>query len=366
MRIALVSPTYFDEGSLIGGGERYPTELGRALARHTPTTLVSFGPQRRSYLLDRLRVEIYPARHFIRGNKLNPLNVAFLRSLWGADVIHIHFTHTFVTDVACLFGAVARKPTFLTGHGGGSDCALSSRIPLYRLCRAGIAQSQFAAQFLPVAKTTAIACIPGGIDTERFCPDPTLPKQQKILYAGRLLPHKGINYLLEGFRLLDRANCHLTILGRVGPPAFFQHLQALAAGLNVSFVTDADDDRLLYEYRTAKVSVLPSVHRDLYDKFTAVPELMGLTLLEAQACGTPVVCTDAGAMAEFVEDRQTGMVVAQNSGDAIAAALRFILDLPSAEYARWQQRCRDRAIAWSWEAVAQQHLALYARGRSSF
>lgn len=42
-----------------------------------------------------------------------------------------------------------------------------------------------------------------------------------------------------------------------------------------------------------------------------MPELMGFTLLESQASGTPAICTDAGAMAEFIDHERTGLVVAQ-------------------------------------------------------
>lgn len=86
---------------------------------------------------------------------------------------------------------------------------------------------------------------------------------------------------------------------------------------------------------------------------------MGFTLLESQACGTPVICTDAGAMHEFVDDGRTGFVVKQNSGEAIATALRQLLSLSPLEYAEYQARCREWIKPLSWSTVVQRHLEIY-------
>lgn len=201
--------------------------------------------------------------------------------------------------------------------------------------------------------------IKGGIDTDKFCPDPNLKKEQKILYVGRILPHKGINYLIEAFRLLNHSNYKLTIVGRVYSEQFYQDIKQLAEGLNVEFIHDADDQRLLYEYRTAMVTVLPSVHTTCYGDYTPVPELMGFTLLESQACGTPVICTDAGAMHEFVDNHCTGFVVKQNSGEAIAAALDKLINLSPSEYTECQTNCRQWIQSFNWLTVVRRHLEIY-------
>lgn len=107
------------------------------------------------------------------------------------------------------------------------------------------------------------------------------------------------------------------------------------------------------------ITILPSVHTNCYGGYTPVPELMGFTLLESQACGTPVICTDAGAMHEFVDDGKTGFVVQQNSGEAIAAALRQLVNLSSLEYVECQMRCREWINPLSWLTVVQRHLDIY-------
>jgi glycosyltransferase involved in cell wall biosynthesis len=140
---------------------------------------------------------------------------------------------------------------------------------------------------------------------------------------------------------------------------FYQELKEMAHELSVEFIHDADDLQLLQEYQRAKVTVLPSVHTTLYGDYTPVPELMGFTLLESQACGTPAICTDAGAMHEFVEDGKTGYVVEQNSGEAIATALSHIINLSPEEYFQFGTRCRAWIETLSWQTVVKQHLDIY-------
>lgn len=361
MRVAHITPTYFDNDSVIGGGERYPTELATWMAKCTPTTLVSFAPNRQTRYLGNLRVETYPVKHFIHGNRVNPISLRYLASVINADIVHIHNINTVVSDLACLVGRLLGKKTFVTDYGGGGDLVLNQKLPVFAGYRGAIAYSQFGMGFIPETLQQKATLIKGGIDTDKFCPDPSLPKENKILYVGRLLPHKGINYLLDAMRLLQDTGYRLVIIGRAYHDQFYSDLKEQAERLPVKFVHDADDQRLINEYRTAKVTVLPSVHTTCYGKYTPLPELMGFTLLESQACGTPAICTNAGAMHEFVDQGQTGCVVEQNSGEAISQAIRQIIDLSPEKYEHWRTHSRQWVTGLNWESVVERHLELYAK-----
>jgi len=361
MKVVHVTPTYFDDSSLIGGGERYVTELASRMADRVETTLVSFSKERKSYRRGNLQIEVYPVQHFIRGSRLNPFSLRYLNAVRRADIVHCHQIYTLISDLACLLASWLRKPAFVTDHGGGGDFFLSSKLPVFNGYCHVAAQSQFGITVLPDALKPKAILLKGGIDTQRFCPDPTLPKENIILCVARILPHKGTNYLIDAFRQLNRSDYTLQIIGRVYHEAFYDRLKQQAEGLQVEFVHDADDDRVLQAYRTAKVNVLASVHTDCYGSYTPVPELMGFTLLEAQACGTPVICTDAGAMSEFVDAGRTGQIAAQNSGESLAAALDKILSLSPEAYAQVQNNCLDWVKPLAWERIVQQLLELYAR-----
>lgn len=359
MKIVHITPTYFDNSSIIGGGERYPTELALWMSKFVDTTLVSFSAKRQSYRQDNLKIEIYPVKHLIHGNKTNPISWQHLSTVLNADVVHTHHIYTLISDLNCLTASLLGKRVFVTDYGGGGSFVLNQKLPIFKYYKNAIAYSRFGLEFLPEKLRSKAILIKGGIDTDKFCPDASLEKDNKILYVGRILPHKGINYLIDAFRIFNRPDYTLKIVGRIYNVEFYQHLKQLAEGLSVEFVHDADDQALLHEYRTAQVTVLPSVHTDCYRNYSPIPELMGFTLLESQACGTPAICTDAGAMYEFVDDGNTGFVVKQNSGEAIANALQKILDLSASDRLTCQERCRHWINQLNWSTVVQKHLELY-------
>ena len=359
MKVVHITPTYFDESSIIGGGERYPTELALWMAKKVDTTLVSFSAKRQTYKQGDLKIEIYPVKHLIHGNKINPLSFLYLASIFRSDVVHIHHIHTLVSDMACMTASLLGKKVFVTDYGGGGSLVLNQKLPVFKGYKKAITYSRYGLDYIPVELQKKSVLIKGGIDTDKFCPESALEKEKKILYVGRILPHKGANYLIDGFRILNRPDYKLMIVGRIYSEKFYDDLKNSAEGLNVEFVHNADDTQLLDEYRTAMVTVLPSVHTSLYGDYTPVPELMGFTLLESQACGTPAICTDAGAMHEFVDDGNSGFVVAQNSGEAIAESLNQIINLPPPDYLQYGLRCRSWVEALNWQTVVEQHLDIY-------
>lgn len=360
MHVVHITPTYFDDSSIIGGGERYPSELASWMAKMVPTTLVTFSQARRSFKQGLLNIEVFPVRHLLSGNKVNPLSFRFLNTLFRADIVHTHQVFTMVSDLGCLFATLLGKRRFVTDYGGGGGRVLNTKLPILPLYHGAIAYSEFGRKMLPEVLRNKTTLIKGGIDSDRFCPDSLVPKQKQILYVGRLLPHKGANYLIEAFRLLKRQDYRLRLVGRPYDGRFLKDLHALSEGLPVDFVHDANDDDLLHEYRSAQVTVLPSVHRNCYGDISSVPELMGFTLLESQACGTPAICTTAGAMHEFVEDGRTGFVVKENSPESLCAALKRIVEQSDADRAAMSARCREFMQPMSWSTVVEKHLHLYA------
>ncbi|MDX2098577.1 MAG: glycosyltransferase family 4 protein [Leptolyngbyaceae cyanobacterium bins.59] len=364
MKVVQISPTYFSNTSIMSGGERYVMELATSLAETVDTTLVSFAPDRHSFLHGKLKIELFPVRYFIRGSQLNPLSFQYLQSVLSADIVHVHQVNTLISDLACLTATVFRKKAFVTEHGGGADFFLNHKLPIFQWYTGAIAQSGFCVTTLPQTLQTKTSIIKGGINLDRFVWNPDQPRENKILFVGRILPVKGVNYLVDALRLLGRSDCRLCILGKAYHPQFYADLKKQAEGLPIEFIHDADDQRLLYEYQTALVTVLPSVCTNCYGEYTPIPELMGFTLLESQACGTPAICTDAGGMSEFVQHGQTGFVVAQNSGEAIAEALQQLLNRSPEERQQWQQGCREWIEQFSWSKVVERHLEVYQQAVS--
>jgi glycosyltransferase involved in cell wall biosynthesis len=188
--------------------------------------------------------------------------------------------------------------------------------------------------------------IPNAVDTETFSPgeDHIADHKQKILCVARL--HDVQKRLSDVVRALAQLpeDWHLELAG-TGPDQAM--LQNLARELGVAdrvhflgFIGDAADLRRLY--REASVVALPSAYEGL-----------PMVLLEAMSCGTPVVGSNIAAIAEVIEDGQTGLLVPVGAVASLAEALRRVV----AERARFGGAAR-RAILDSYDqAVVAPRLA---------
>ncbi len=165
--------------------------------------------------------------------------------------------------------------------------------------------------------------IPGGVDSGFFSPAEVAVTRDRVLYVGRLLPHKGIDRLIAALP----PELPLTICGHAYDARYLSLLEGLAHGKQVEFITDTEDEFLRDLYRRSWAVVLPSVYRDCYGRIYLAPELMGLTLLEAMACGTPAICSRVGATPEFVRHGETGFVF--DGLIQLAEQLRLLAGQPS-------------------------------------
>jgi len=182
-----------------------------------------------------------------------------------------------------------------------------------------------------------VALIPHGVDTTRFRPATPderealrarlgLPVGERIIiYTGRLLRGKGLLNLLAAFREVAAAapSAHLVIVGAgEGHLSVEEDLRAsaLAEGLagRVTFAgrVDAVEDWL----RAADVFAFPSVF-----------EALGISLVEAAACGLPAVASRTGGIVDVVEDGRSGLLVTPGDVAALSVALhRLVTDAPRA------------------------------------
>ncbi len=304
-KVAYLTPLYFDQGSCLGGGERFPWNLAKGVAESSggryEVDLISFSdaPASRT-LAPGVTLRLLSAA----GRPRHPLDVTsweLPEAFAGVDLVHIHQAYNRCAEVGLLVAKQQRKPICITDHGGISS-PLVKQLGVLDLVDRVIAYSDFGASLY---RTTApVSVIKGGVDASKFTPAKSPVTRDRVLYVGRLLPHKGIDRLITALP----ADLPLTVCGQPYHSEYFERLQALAAGKRVEFVTDADDARTLELYRRSWANVLPSVHVDCYGVAHEAPELMGLTLLEAQACGTPALCSRVAAMPEFIRDGETGFV----------------------------------------------------------
>jgi glycosyltransferase involved in cell wall biosynthesis len=354
----LVPQLFGSDGGVFGGAERYALEVARHMARHAPTRLVTFGPRPGQAREGDLAIRVLSGWH-VRNQPANPFALALFRELSQADVVHCHQQHVVASSAAAAFCRLTGRRVFVSDLGGGG-WDVSAYVSTDRWYHGHLHLSDYSRTVLGHTDKPWAHVILGGVDLERFSPDPAVPRDGTVVFVGRLLPHKGVNYLVEAVP----PDMPLEVIGRPYHPRFFEELRQLAAGKRVRFRTDCGDAELAEAYRRALCVVLPSVYRGVDGRETRVPELLGQTLLEGMACGTPAVCTAVASMPEVVEDGVTGFVVPPNDPAALRTKLCWLRDHP-AEARAMGRAARERVLErFTWPQVVRRCLEIYTRAAS--
>ena len=197
-----------------------------------------------------------------------------------------------------------------------------------------------------IASAKVRVIYPGYDASVFFCDDPDAPPRHRedpyLLYVGNLLPHKNLPRLLDAFALLRRRRaCRLVIRGD-GRPAYArllgERVESLGLRDAVTFVGYAGEDGLRRLYSGAVCLVLPSLG-----------EGFGLPVLEAMACGTPVITASASSLPEVAGD--AALMVDPYDALGLADAMhRMLTDSGLREDLR--RRGLRRVEAFSWKRTA--------------
>jgi glycosyltransferase involved in cell wall biosynthesis len=355
LRVIHISPATFGDGGVFGGGERYALELARHMADEVETTMLAFGPQDRRERIGKLDLRVVGNPWYVRGQRENPLKLSMLAHLRGFDVVHCHQQHVLATSLTALACHVPRRRVFVTDLGGGG-WDVSAYLSTDRWFDGHLHLSEYSRECFGHGGKAFAHVILGGVDPLKFSPGCPRVSRGAVLYAGRLLPHKGINDLIAAMP----PELELEIIGRVADERFLADLHRMAAGKRVRFRHDCDDAELVEAYRASICVVLPSVYRTIYGDETRVPELLGQTLLEGMACGRPVICTRVASMPEIVEDGRSGFIVPPNDPAALADRIKWLREHP-AEAAAMGVAARQRVLdKFTWPQVVRRCLQIYA------
>lgn len=375
MKVAVVTPTYPPYQGGIGN-------VAAALAEHL---------QRRGH-----RVEVLTPDYGVRGDggavpvrRLRAVlrygNAAFVPQLYrlvaDADVIHLHYPFFGGAEAVLLAARLKRKPLVVHYHHDAVGVGfrrwvftLHRRIILPRLLAWAskvIVTSGDYAGHSHVAKAMAahpekFVAVPNGVDVEHFCPgqrDDALAERlgaagrRVVLFVGTLdAAHyfKGVNFLIQAFKLLDDPSAHLVIVGEGDLRFTYQEL-VKSQGLEsrVTFAPAVGYAELPAYYRLATCTVLPSVD---------ATEAFGVVLIESMACGTPVVASDLPGVRSVVGSAgQHGLLAKPQDAASLAKQIGKLLnDRTCAD------RCAQAAVAtarerYAWPAVAAEVEAVYKR-----
>ncbi len=173
-----------------------------------------------------------------------------------------------------------------------------------------------------------------------------------VLWVGRTDPYKNLTGLIEAFAKLRENTTFPVRLRIAGPqdrryPEAFQLAKSLGITNDIEWLGYVSDEQLVREYRQADVFVLPS----RYEGF-------GLPVVEAMACGTPVICSNKGSLPEIAGD--AAIQVQPDDIIGMAEAIKRVLSEPG--LARdMTTRGLQHATLYTWAETARQTLLAYEK-----
>ena len=217
------------------------------------------------------------------------------------------------------------------------------------------------------AKTTMVPC---GFDPQEFAPMSRFearralgldPDEFIVLQLGRLVPRKGIENVVRAMALLPRETLpRLLVVGgesddpdpRITPE--IGRLQGIARELGVNDIVTFTGRRQRDQLRAYYCAANVFVTTPWYEPF-------GITPLEAMACATPVIGSAVGGIQYSVVDGLTGYLVPPHDPAALAEHLRYLQSHPALARALGLAGVRRAQMMFTWDRVASQLAAAYAR-----
>jgi len=283
------------------------------------------------------------------------------------DVLHCHDIYPTGYVAACC-AAAADVPLVITSHGGDLDATsvlarkpqLSSRY-VFALKRAAavIAVSSFTQRrFWEVLPQVRVERIPNGVDLARFdtaaarpvALSPTIRSGDYLLFLGRLERRKGVDVLLDAFRLIaGESDIKLAIAGQGAERSALEaQAQHLSLAGRVKFLGLVDGDIKTWLLQHALCTIVPS----------RISEAFAVVVLESYASGRPVIASRLPGLADLITPEQTGLLVPPESPEALAQALRAVLGRRD-RLEEMGQQARRVAQDYDWQRIAGRHVALF-------
>lgn len=204
--------------------------------------------------------------------------------------------------------------------------------------------------------------IPNGVDPEVFQAMPERPRfsikdeDKVVFFIGRLVPEKGVCYLLRAFpQVLAAVPEAKLVIGGRGPQQkeLERMVQNMGMDDRVYFTGFIYNEERNYVYNKARVAVFPS----LYEPF-------GIVALEAMATLTPVVVANAGGLAEIVRNEETGLKVTPGNEEELAQAIIRVLTEDGLASRLLTRASQEIDAIFNWDVIARSTADVYEEVRA--
>ena len=280
------------------------------------------------------------------------------------DIIHCHILQGLHTVVSLIFKYLFNKKVVvkMASSGETSDLRLLKDVKLGSLFTQWIKNVD---AVVSVCKQSSheivnsgfsrdiLVEIPNGVDTNKYCKNTRKKRNHihAITYIGRLDDFKGVDYLLNGFKdvLSEVNNVSLTIVGN-GPNESFLRKRVIDLGIvdKVNFKGRQED--IVGELNSTDIFVLPSLS-----------EGMSNVLLEAMACGLPVVATSVGGNDDLITDGLNGILVPPKDSGRLATVLVELINNDDLTRRLGEEARKTVEINYSINRIVDAYVDLYTR-----
>jgi len=305
-----------------------------------------------------------------------PLGPSLTRRLLALNLDVFHAHHPFLLGVSARrLARAAGRPFVFTYHTLYERYAHYVPLPRQMVARRAIrwsakfadtadrviAPSDFVAQRLRTQGVQRpIEVVPTGVDLDRFRPGDRasarrslgLDTQDRVLlYVGRLDREKNLEFLLDAVARVKASRIRLLLVGRGTQTAALRRVAiTMGLGSRVEFRGGSTPAGLPAYYHAADALV-----------FASTSETQGLAVLEAMACGLPVVAVRASGIEEIVTDGVSGLLMPEDAAALAGAVDQLLADDHLG--AKLGIGGREAASSFGSTTLAQQLVAAYRRAR---
>src|SRR5262245_61944872 len=360
MKLLFLTPHY----GTLGGVRLIVDALSRA-ARDGHHDVAAVVDDARSATIPATEIPLYPfparSRDIRRlrrfGQRFPSTMLRLVRTIRrvAPDVVSIHCTRHFAPYVSLLRGA-SGIPQVLSLQEGAIPAGTPENRGLFRMLVRAVdavaaCSTETARYATAVAGTRRMHVVPNGYDRAEFGPGPAYPHPRPYLLGiGRLEEQKGFDLLIRGLARRGHDGVDLLLAG-----AGRRHAARPRSGEGEGaagrpfFLRATDRVTTLALYRGARVVACPS-------RFEGFP----LVCIEALAARRVVVASAVNGIPDLIRHEETGLLVPPDDVDALAAALRRVLDAPDAGS---DLGSRGHALVerlYSWDVTAGSYLGLCA------
>jgi rhamnosyl/mannosyltransferase len=358
-----------------GGVETYIQETGKRNVKDgVKVTVLSprYGNEPKEQKVDGIKVK-RSKRYFSLSNMNFFPGVFFKIRDEDFDIMHLHSPDPIGNISGWFWAKKKNKPYIVTYH------ADISRKDFFRKLVAPIYEKLFLKRILRdatvVTTTTPLypkvsvvlrdmdlktETVPCGFDTKRFHLGLDTEKLRKrlgiegkkvVMYLGRLNYYKGIQYLIEAFkRVRDKVRDTVLVIAGSGPEE--ENLRKRAQGMNdVIFTGRVPDSELAEHYSLADVYVLPSIYE---------AEGFGISLLEAMACGAPVIASDMSGMPFVLDYGKSGLLSKPKDPTDLAEKIAKMLEDEQTRE-KLKKHARERLESFTWDHTGAKMREIYIK-----